>query len=683
MENSQLKHWTLERDAEAVLWLHLNQEGVSTNVLSREVVEELETVLDRIAEDPPRAMVLLSDKKGFIAGADIREFTQIENSEQALALIRRGQGVAERIEALPFPTAAMISGHCLGGGLELALACRYRVAEQSPATRIGLPEVRLGIHPGFGGTMRLTRLLGPVAAMELMLSGSSVDARRARRLGLVDYAVADRQLRRAARSVVLDAPAPRRPSLVRKMAAHRWVRPLLARAMRHQVARRARPEDYPAPYALIDLWRRYGGDEKAMLTAEGESVARLVAGSTSKNLVRTFFLQERLKSQSREAPGIARVHVIGAGRMGGDIAAWCAMQGMRVTLQDRTASQIGPALKRARKLFEKRLREPHRVTGAMDRLLPDTKGFGIAGADLVIEAVFEDLKVKHELLRTVEPRMRDGALLATNTSSLPLESLSEALERPERLVGLHFFNPVAKMPLVEVVHAAATDPTALARANAFVRSIDRLPLPVKSAPGFLVNRILMPYLLEAMLLAEEGVPVEAIDRAAVDFGMPMGPLRLADTVGLDVCLAVARVLAPHTAVNVPDRLAQWVAEGRLGEKSGRGFYNYAKGRARAPKGRVRAAALPEITDRLLFSMLRECLDCLREGVVEDADLLDAGMLFGTGFPPFRGGPMHYLSHQDPSVLQRRLEALNQAHGARFSVDLRDRVPAGPAHAPTG
>lgn len=485
-------------------------------------------------------------------------------------------------------------------------------------------------------------------------------SQEARRIGLVDHALPARQLHRAARAVVLDPPAPHRPTAFQRLANHPWVLPVLGWMMKRQVAKRARPEDYPAPYALIDLWRRHGGDPKAMLREEGKSVARLIRGKTSGNLVRTFFLQERLKSQAREDPQIRRVHVIGAGRMGGDIAAWCAMQGLEVTLQDRSASQMGPAVERAHTLFRRKLREPHKVTAALDRLLPDPKGFGIAKADLIIEAVFEDAQVKHKLFKTLEPRMAEGALLATNTSSIPLESLSEVLNRPERLVGLHFFNPVAKMPLVEVVHGAGTDPAVLARASVFVRRIDRLPLPVKSAPGFLVNRILMPYLMEAVLLAEEGVPVSAIDKAATNFGMPMGPPLLADTVGLDVCLAVAQVLAPYTHVAVPARLQQWVAAGRLGRKTGRGFYRYEKGKATVPRERGQPEPeLREITDRLLFSMLRECLDCLQEGAVEDTDLLDAGMLFGTGFPPFRGGPMHYLSQEDPSVLQRRLEALTE------------------------
>jgi 3-hydroxyacyl-CoA dehydrogenase / enoyl-CoA hydratase / 3-hydroxybutyryl-CoA epimerase len=661
-------HWRLVPDAEGLLWLHCDRAGSGTNVLDEAVLGELELIVGELAQDPPRGLAILSDKPaGFIAGADIRGFTRVASEAQALALMHRGQGVFERLERLPCPTVAVIHGYCLGGGLELALACRYRIAEDAPSTRIGLPEVRLGIHPGFGGTVRLPRLIGPAAALDVMLSGRALGARAAHRLGIVDRAVPARLLKNAARRLLIDTPAPRRPGLLQRAPGWAPLRPLTAALARRRASARARPDHYPAPCALIELWRRHDRDPAHMLEEEARSVARLITGPTAQNLIRAFFLQERLKGLApRGEAEVQHVHVIGAGTMGGDIAAWCALQGLRVTLQDRAPALIGPALGRAHALFRKQLEEPRRVQQALDRLIPDTRGSGLGRADLVIEAVFEDAETKRSLFRAIEPRLRDDAWIATNTSSMPLETLTDALARPERLVGLHFFNPVAKMPLVEVVRGAACDAALVRRAIAFVRRIDKLPLPVASAPGFLVNRVLMPYLHEAMLLASEGVAAESVDRAATDFGMPMGPLLLADTVGLDICLAAAEVLGRDRPVEPAARLRELVAAGRLGRKSGEGFYRHRGERPEVP--RTREPPAPEIADRLVLRMVNEALACVREGVVADADLADAGVLFGAGFPPFRGGPLHYLEASGRTALRARLHALERAHGARFAPD---------------
>ncbi|HEB99040.1 MAG TPA: 3-hydroxyacyl-CoA dehydrogenase, partial [Thiotrichales bacterium] len=360
------------------------------------------------------------------------------------------------------------------------------------------------------------------------------------------------------------------------------------------------------------------------------------------------------------------VHVVGAGVMGGDIAAWCALRGLKVTLQDQSPERIAPAMDRARKLFQKKLRDRRRVTAAMDRLVPDHRGRFVGQADLVIEAIFEDQEAKQVLFRDLEPRLKPDVLLASNTSSIPLERLAEALERPERLVGLHFFNPVARMQLVEIVRGEASSPEALQRAADFTRHIDRLPLPVASSPGFLVNRVLMPYLLEAVELVEEGVPPAAVDRAALDFGMPMGPIELADTVGLDICLHVARILGEALGLAVPARLQSLVDAGHLGRKSGQGFYRWSKGKPVKPSARREAPA--DAADRMILRLLNEAVACLREGVVEDADLLDAGMIFGTGFAPFRGGPMHYALRQGIDDMRCRLDDLTARHGSRFTPD---------------
>jgi 3-hydroxyacyl-CoA dehydrogenase/enoyl-CoA hydratase/3-hydroxybutyryl-CoA epimerase len=663
-------NFRLETDADGIVWLHIDKANAGTNVLGSEVLRELDRHLEAIAGRAPRGLVILSDKpNGFIAGADIHEFTRIRTEAEALELVRLGQLVFNRLAGLSFPTVAMIHGFCLGGGLELALACRYRVALQDPGTRLGLPEIRLGIHPGFGGSVRLTPLVGGLKAMDLMLSGRSIDARQAKRIRLVDRVAPERHLRAAARRLVIEAPPPARPGWRDRLSNQALLRPLVARLLRRQVAVKASPRHYPAPYALIDLWQRYGDDPARMLQAEADSIAGLVKGPTARNLIRVFLLQERLKSLGRDTPWTPRgVHVIGAGTMGGDIAAWCALRGFRVSLQDQSPERIAPAVKRAHELFTRRLKDPLLVQAAQDRLLPDHKGVGLGRADIVIEAIFEDAEVKRALYQEIEPRMRPDAVLATNTSSIPLEDLYGALARPERLVGLHFFNPVPVMQLVEIVIGATTAPEVSGKATAFTRLLDRLPLPVTSTPGFLINRILMPYLLEAVILESEGVPAAVIDRAATAFGMPMGPMELADTTGLDICLHVAQILSGHFHTAIPERLQQLVAAGRLGKKSGRGFYRYEKGKPVRSGGKGGNWNLQEITDRLVLSMLNEAVACLRERVVENSDLLDAGMIFATGFAPFRGGPMHYLEAIGAPVMRGQLQQLEQLRGKRFRPD---------------
>lgn len=666
----QYKHWKWQTDEDDIAWCHIDVEGSSVNVLSSEVLYELEQVIEDLKAAKPVAVCFVSGKDtGFIAGAKIEEFTEIDSSEEALTLVKRAHALLNHIETLSFPTLCLINGFCLGGGLEFALACRYRIAVDEPDTRIGLPEVLLGIHPGFGGTVRMIRQAGPVQGLQLMLTGRSVDARKAKRLGLIDRAVPERQLNNAARTLISKKPKQNKAKLQHSLLNSMPLRKVLAWYMRKQLRNKARVEHYPAPYALIDLWEKTGGDERAMMDAEASSVSKLFLTSASRNLVRLYLLQERLKSLGKDQDvKVKHVHVIGAGVMGGDIAAWCALKGITVTLQDREPRFIAPAIKRAHTLFKKKLKKPRLITAAMDRLIPDIHARGVEMADVIIEAIIENADAKLALFKDLEPRMKQDAILATNTSSISLEVLNKELISPERLVGIHFFNPVAKMQLVEIIYAENTAAHWQQQAAAFCKQIGRLPLPVKSSPGFLVNRVLTPYLLEATLLLEEGVQAEFIDQAACRFGMPMGPIELADTVGLDICLSVASNLSEKLDVNVPDKLRHFVEKGRLGKKSGKGFYRYQKGKAQKNKVEEGKYSSEEVISRLTLRLLNECAACLRETLVEDEDLLDAGMVFGTGFAPFTGGPMHYAESEGRESIVEQLSTLENSQGERFAVD---------------
>ncbi|UCG71528.1 MAG: enoyl-CoA hydratase/isomerase family protein [Chromatiales bacterium] len=664
---STFQHWRLETDADGIAWLCADRAGSSTNVLSRAVLEELARILDGLEAAPPAGVVLYSGKaQGFVAGADIDEFPQFQTAEQVYQLTRQGHELFRRIETLRCATVVVMNGFALGGGLELALACDWRLAFEGWQRTLGLPEVKLGLHPGLGGTVRLVNLVGVREAMPIMLAGKSVTPQQARRMGLVDALVtADDWRATAVRYARRPAPV-RRPPILDRLLSTAPLRPLLARTLAANVARQARRNFYPAPFAMLDLWRGHGARGPEAYDAEARSFSELAVGPTSKNLVRVYGLQERLKHTGGDKRDVAtHVHVVGAGVMGGDIAAWCALRGLSVTLQDREMQYIQPALDRARKLFERRLRGPGEAAAAMSRLVADVTGEGAGDAEIIIEAIFEDQDAKQALYRDLEPRMTGQAILATNTSSIPIEDLAPCLRHPERLVGLHFFNPVAKLPLIEVVAGNNTGAAAASIASAFSRQIGKLPLPCRSLPGFLVNRILGPYMAEAMVLLGEGLAPAEIDQAAVDFGMPMGPVELADSVGLDVALHVARILSPVIGRPVDTQLEARVESGRLGQKSGEGFYTYEDRkpvRPRIPPDSVE----PEVQERLILAYINEAAACLADGVVTDPDLVDAGAIFGTGFAPFRGGPLHYARSEGVATVVARLERLAERHGDRFN-----------------
>jgi 3-hydroxyacyl-CoA dehydrogenase/enoyl-CoA hydratase/3-hydroxybutyryl-CoA epimerase len=662
----------MDRDAEGIVWLTLDKPGSSTNVLGRAILEELGALVDQIAANPPKGVVIRSGKpSGFIAGADIKEFTGFKSATDAYALIRNGQLVFDRIEALPCPTVAAIHGFALGGGLELALACRYRVAVGDDRLSLGLPEVQLGIHPGFGGTVRSVKLIGMPAAMDLMLTGRPVRVDKALRLGLVDKLVTAAELESGARELINKKPPTHMPAFKDQALSWPIVRSFVKNTLVAKAASKAKREHYPAPYAIIDLWAQHGARGAAAYESEARSIAHLFTTETARNLIRVFMLQDRLKAMGgKSATPVHHVHVVGAGVMGGDIAAWCALRGLTVTLQDRALELIEPAIKRAHELFDKRVKDPGQKADARKRIEPDVAGAGVEDADVVIEAIFEDLGAKQALYASLEPRMKLTALLATNTSSITLEPLASKLANPARLVGLHFFNPVAQMPLIEIVSGAQTDAAASQAAVAFARRLDKLPVPCRSAPGFIVNRVLMPYLQEAMRAAQEGVPLPVIDHAAVDFGMPMGPVELADVVGLDVCQHVGKIIAAELGREVPDlqQLDTLVAQKKLGRKTGSGFYEWGKdGKAIKPQTGG-ATPPPDLIDRLILVLVNECVATLREGVVSDPDFIDAAVIFGTGFAPFRGGPLAYARSRGIPEVVARLTELAERYGSRFRPD---------------
>jgi 3-hydroxyacyl-CoA dehydrogenase/enoyl-CoA hydratase/3-hydroxybutyryl-CoA epimerase len=665
----RFRHWKTSIDADGVLVAALDRAGSNVNALSRAVLDELDAMLERIAIERPTAVVIHSAKpSGFAVGADLKEFEGYARKGTIREEIEHGQRVFERLARLPMPTVAAIHGVCMGGGTELALACRMRVAARSSETRIALPEVQLGIHPGWGGTARLPRLIGAPAALPMMLTGRPSSARHAHHDGLVDRLAAPESLLAEARQLALHPIARPLPQRLKAWFSNCWpVRQVLAPVVRRQAVAKAPPRHYPAPFALIEVWRKGGDDIHQRLELEARSVAGLAETATAHNLIRIFFLRERLRSLAGDtAHEIRHVHVVGAGVMGGDIAAWSALRGFEVTLQDREMKFVEPALARARGLFEKKLKTPDRVGPAANRLKADVEGAGVATAQLAIEAIYEKPKAKEDVYRAIEPKIADDAPIATNTSSIPLDELRRAVSQPGRFLGLHFFNPVAQMPLVEVVHHDALDPAVEKRALAWVKAIGKLPLPVAGTPGFLVNRILMPYLLEAMRCHSEGIPDPVIDRAAKQFGMPMGPIELADTVGLDVALSVGRELGPFLGLELPEGIADKVDAGRRGKKDGQGFYAWKDGKPEKPKVDANYRAPPDLEDRLILPLINEAVACLHDGVVADADLLDAGVIFGTGFAPFRGGPIQYIRATGAGVLREKLEALAHAHGPRFA-----------------
>ena len=687
----------LER-AGAIAHLVVDHPERRLNVLDEAAIASLERALAGLeAADGLAGVIVRSGKPGtFVAGADVDAIAGLTDPALARTLVRRGQAAFARLAALAAPTVAAIDGVCLGGGTELALACDSRVASEEPRTQIGLPETQLGILPAWGGTTRLPRLAGYATALDLILSGRALDARRAERAGVIWRAVPAAWLLEWAEKRLAELaarPRARRRDRFRPRGLAGWLlegnpfgRALMFQRARRDVLARTAGR-YPAPLAALGVLERCAGMPVARaLEIEAEAVVPLLIGRVCKNLVRILRLSEAAKRAAvtadpavRPAP-VARLALAGAGVMGGGIAELASRSGLAVRLRDVRPEALQKGLQTVRGVIGERARRrrtPAREQdGQLARILPTLELSGVAHADVAIEAVVEDLDVKRRVFAELEVRMRPDALLATNTSSLSVAALADGLRHPERFVGVHFFNPVDRMPLVEVVRGPRTGDAALVTAVALARRLGKTPVVVRDSPGFVVNRVLMPYLREAMHLLEDGYPVADVDTAMRRFGMPMGPFEVLDEVGLDVAQKVAGVLAaafPGRMQPAPV-LDKLVAAGRLGRKSGVGFYRHA-GRRRRPEpglrslaglSRERRAPTPEpLAERMVLAMVNEAARCVEEGIVDGPDAVDLAMILGAGFPPFRGGVLRHADHVGLAQIVSRLGALRAEKGPRF------------------
>ena len=648
---ANLNNWHYQIDLEQIAWATLDVKGQTQNTLGRAAFEELDMILNAVADGVRakgvRGLVVMSGKeKSFVAGADIREFDNLKTEADVVEAVRAVTEIFDRVERMPVPVVVAIHGVCLGGGLEFSLACHYRICDREEVTRIGLPEVKLGIIPGLNGAARWLRQSGPLNSMPHMLTGRMLRPSQAKAAGIIDQIVpTHHELRWAARNAVMKHRKSKRAAPVwAPLMKFETARVYIANRMRKETAAKVREEHYPAPFRLIDLFEKHGGSFEAMKREETRTFAPLMISEQSHNLRRVFRLSEMLKAEApKDGYRPMRAHVVGAGTMGADIAMVCAAEGMEVSLQDMSADAVAKALERAQPFFKKRLRSSLEASKAKARLIGDPSGAHIHRADVVIEAIYENLDAKRKVFAEIEPKLKPGAILATNTSSLPVEQIAAGLKDPSRLIGLHFFNPVASLPLVEVVRGPQSREEEVRKGAGFVTRIGKMPLIVKSSPGFLVNRVLAPYMFDAMKRLIEGTPKEKIDAAARKFGMPVGPIELADQVGLDVALSVAKILKMPTPEDHP--LMRLVEEKKLGKKTGEGFYKWVNDKAEKGTTSSPAQELDQLGRALVDPLIDECEKALKEGVVASADHVDAGVIFGTGFAPFRGGPLHYRDSQ--------------------------------------
>jgi 3-hydroxyacyl-CoA dehydrogenase/enoyl-CoA hydratase/3-hydroxybutyryl-CoA epimerase len=668
--------------------------GESVNMLGTPVSNELEDLLEHIKADPSvRAVVLISGKAdNFVAGADIEEFKRITSAAEGAALSRTGQEMINRLERFPKPIVVAINGACVGLGCELALACAWRIATDSPKTVIGLPEVQIGILPGAGGCQRLPRLIGVRAALDLILAGKTERAAKAFKIGLVDELVPPSILRSvalaAADRLARDGPAERKKRGSLLLERNPLGRRLVFAAAKKTVLKKT-GGNYPAPLAALEAVRT--GLEHGMeagLRKEAELFGELAVGEVSRNLVRIFFATTSLKKDDGVPPGtvaprpVRRLGVVGAGFMGAGIAGTAVSQaGVEARLKDSDLPRVGKGLAAATEILKGQLARRRITRFEFERktaLLSGGWGFsGFERADLVIEAVFEDLDVKRRVMHDLEEAVRPETIIASNTSTIPIASIAEGARHPERMLGMHFFSPVDRMPLLEVIPASLTAPGAIATAVQFGRRLGKTVIVVSDRPGFWVNRILSPYLNEAGLLLAEGTPIETIDQTMTRFGFPVGPIALLDEVGIDVGHKAGGVMqaAFGERMTPAPGIAKMVEAGRLGRKSGKGFYLYHDGHKTDPDpaaykllGVTPLASVDsgEIERRLVYIMLNEAAMAALEGVVRSARDGDVGAIYGIGYPPFRGGPLRFIDMLGATRVVQTLEGLAAAYGPRFT-----------------
>ncbi len=680
--------FTRERDSDGVLVLTLDVPGEKVNMIGRGMLEEFQGLLAEAESDRTlKGVVVRSGKPdNFIAGADIKEFVAIKSALEGETLSRTGQALLDRLAALPIPVVAAIHGSCLGGGLELALACRYRVATDDPKTVLGVPEIMLGILPGAGGSQRLPRLVGLVTGLDLILTGRSLKATRALKARLVDEVVPAPVLLEAAKKAVAGLASGKvTPRPLGVPVTEKVIRPFIFYKARQGVIAKTNGH-YPAPFEAIDAVKRGTATTLAEgLQIEARAFGKLAVTDVSRALVSVFFATQEIKKDAGYPDGtptveVRKLGVVGAGLMGAGIAAVAADKGALVRLRDASDEAVARGLRAVRDVFDERSKRGSltrlEVQKRMDLLSPTLDYTGFRRADLVIEAVFEDLEVKRKVLDETEAAVRAECVVASNTSSIPIRDLARGAKRPERILGMHFFSPVPKMPLLEVVVTPETEAEAIATAVQFGRRLGKHVIVVRDGPGFYTSRTLAPYMQEAARLVEEGARVDAVDMAMLGFGFPVGPLTLLDEVGIDVGAKVAKIMHHHFGDRMapPPAMAKVIADGRLGRKNKRGFYTYDGGKKHVDEtvyallpgaGARRDFPAREIQDRLVFAFLNEAVYCLEEGILRSARDGDVGAIFGLGFPPFLGGPFRYLDHLGARFAVEMLERLQSRHGERF------------------
>ena len=632
-----LAHLTVEIDGDGLAWVGLDVVDKSVNVLTREVMSEMAVVADQLESDKSiTGMALFCGKdQGFIYGADINEFSDLASEDDVVALMDEVHSTFDRFAELPFPTVAGIDGFALGGGLEMPLICDRLIATNNAKTQLAFPEVKLGLLPGYGGTGRAYARIGAANVLDMMLTGRMVSAQEAKNMGLVDMLVETAaDLKPAMKSMLaeLKGQKPERHTITGEDTSS------LVEEAASKFTKRLRQDHTPAPFAILDHIADHAPDGKAISNAEKLIFPALMMSRASDGLRRVYQLNDMVKKTARGDSGFQSIHVIGAGVMGGDIAAVAAMSGFQVTLHDMSASAIDGAIDRARDLYERRLKTPEKINAALDRLVADPDGAGLSNADLIIEAVAERLDIKQKVFSAAEQQAKTEAVLATNTSSIPLEEIASALKDPSRLIGLHFFNPVPVLPLVEVIASRHSDDAAMAKGMSFSGQLKKMPIRCQSSPGFVVNRALLPYINAGVTEMLAGGNPDEIDQALVNYGMPMGPIELADQIGIDVMLDAS------TPLGMPDDVAKtyqdMIDKGTIGRKSGQGFYKWDDKKAIRPRAVYEAQSQAKLASKLLQPMVKECQAVVDKGVVGSADYADAAMIFGVGFPGFRGGPLH-------------------------------------------